>query len=99
VLTLYNFMGVVGQDGRSAHESSSGKGILLIFVSVDLFCRYITVNVIVPSCVLFCQSYKMKSIAEGVLEKLQEKELSTHPIIFHIFSNGGCMVYTQVRYM
>lgn len=57
---------------------------------------YITVRVIVPTQTLFFQFYKVTSVAEGLLDVLREKGLASHAVVFHVFSNGGCMIYAHV---
>lgn len=63
----------------------------------DLFTgRFITVRVIVPAQTLFFQAYKVSQVAQGLLDVLAQHNILHNPIIFHVFSNGGCMVYTQL---
>ncbi|KAL8622436.1 hypothetical protein ACOMHN_034101 [Nucella lapillus] len=57
---------------------------------------YITMTVMVPAKTLFFHAYKLTEVAKGVLDVLAENNLSNNPVIFHLFSNGGCMVYSQL---
>ncbi|XP_076441455.1 LOW QUALITY PROTEIN: transmembrane protein 53-like [Babylonia areolata] len=57
---------------------------------------YITLTLIVPAKTLFFHAYKITDVAHGLLNILAENSLSNNPIIFHVFSNGGSMVYSQL---
>ena len=65
---------------------------------VFLICvdRYITVRLIVPAQTLFFQAYKVNQVAQRLLDILVQHNILHNPIIFHVFSNGGCMVYTRL---
>lgn len=40
---------------------------------------------------------KAPEVAKKLLEVLIEMSLSDHPVLFHIFSNGGCAIYNAMR--
>ena len=40
---------------------------------------------------------KAPHIAKKLLEVLVEMNLADHPVLFHVFSNGGCTIYNAMR--
>lgn len=45
---------------------------------------------------LFWRRDKMPYIGRRLLKVITDKQLDEHPIIFHIFSNGGAILYQHV---
>lgn len=57
---------------------------------------FITVQVMVPARTLFFQSHKVSDVAHGLLGLLGKNKICDNPIVFHVFSNGGSMVYMHL---
>lgn len=56
----------------------------------------ITLRYTAPVECLFWRRDKMPYIGRRLLKVITDKQLDEHPIIFHIFSNGGAILYQHV---
>lgn len=59
-------------------------------------CRLITIRYSAPVENLFWKRAAMKSIGEKILKLIYDMNFDSHPIIFHIFSNGGAFLYQHI---
>ncbi|CAG5085403.1 Similar to TMEM53: Transmembrane protein 53 (Bos taurus) [Cotesia congregata] len=57
---------------------------------------FITLRCTAPVEYLFLRHDKLPSIGRKLLNIIKERNLDEHPIIFHIFSNGGAYLYQHV---
>nr|KAG5714105.1 hypothetical protein BaRGS_020433 [Batillaria attramentaria] len=57
---------------------------------------FITLQVMVPAKTLFFQAHKVVDVARGLMGVLSKQGVADNPIILHIFSNGGTMVYSHL---
>lgn len=66
--------------------------IIILFID----CRLITIRYSAPVENLFWKRAAMKSIGEKILKLIYDMNFDSHPIIFHIFSNGGAFLYQHI---
>ncbi|KAH8328731.1 hypothetical protein KR074_007850 [Drosophila pseudoananassae] len=57
----------------------------------------ITVRYTAPVDTLFWKRSEMVPIGEKILKLIQDMNFDAHPIIFHIFSNGGAYLYQHIN--
>lgn len=57
----------------------------------------ITVRYTAPIDTLFWKRSEMVPIGEKILKLIQDMNFDAHPIIFHIFSNGGAFLYQHIN--
>ncbi|XP_050746335.1 transmembrane protein 53 isoform X2 [Drosophila biarmipes] len=57
----------------------------------------ITVRYTAPVETLFWKRSEMVLIGEKILKLIQDMNFDTHPLIFHIFSNGGAFLYQHIN--
>ncbi|KAH8410309.1 hypothetical protein KR009_011659 [Drosophila setifemur] len=57
----------------------------------------ITVRYTAPVDTLFWKRSEMVPIGEKILKLIQDMNFDDHPIIFHIFSNGGAYLYQHIN--
>lgn len=60
-----------------------------------LFFRYITLMVSLPDLGLFFHADKTPEIVQDLFTVLSDNQLTHNPVIAHVFSNGGSMVYSH----
>ena len=72
--------------------------VLTIFLirHLPVVCRYITVKVLVQQHLLYFRPNKVGEVAKELIVILTNNNISSNPMIFHVFSNGGCMVYAHL---
>lgn len=56
----------------------------------------ITVRYIAPVEFLFWRRKAMKTLGEKVLKLIFDMNFESHPLIFHLFSNGGAFTYQHI---
>ncbi|KAH8357982.1 hypothetical protein KR084_006495 [Drosophila pseudotakahashii] len=56
----------------------------------------ITVRYTAPVDTLFWKRSEMVPIGEKILKLIQDMNFDSHPLIFHIFSNGGAYLYQHI---
>lgn len=66
-------------------------------IQVYFNCRCTTVRYITTHDDVFGADRRQRQVARRLLEILVEMNLSDNPVLFHIFSNGGCMIYNAMR--
>ncbi|XP_016977190.1 transmembrane protein 53 [Drosophila rhopaloa] len=57
----------------------------------------ITVRYTAPVDTLFWKRTEMVPIGEKILKLIQDMNFDSHPLIFHIFSNGGAYLYQHIN--
>ncbi|XP_034944434.1 transmembrane protein 53 [Chelonus insularis] len=57
---------------------------------------FITLRYIAPVECLFWRRDKLPLIGRRLLQVISDKNLNQHPIFFHIFSNGGALLYQHI---
>ncbi|XP_017061204.1 transmembrane protein 53 [Drosophila ficusphila] len=57
----------------------------------------ITVRYTAPVDTLFWKRSEMVPIGEKILKLIQDMNFDAHPLIFHIFSNGGAYLYQHIN--
>ncbi|XP_017032159.1 transmembrane protein 53 [Drosophila kikkawai] len=57
----------------------------------------ITVRYTAPVDTLFWKRAEMVPIGEKILKLIQDMNFDAHPLIFHIFSNGGAYLYQHIN--
>ncbi|XP_070854266.1 transmembrane protein 53 isoform X1 [Drosophila suzukii] len=57
----------------------------------------ITVRYTAPVDTLFWKRSEMVPIGEKILKLIQDMNFDAHPLIFHIFSNGGAFLYQHIN--
>lgn len=75
------------------------KNVTMILIVMCLFCRLITLTFIVPPRKLFLQTRELSGVAQGLMDVLVKNNFIDNHIVFHVFSNGGCLVYTQLIHL
>ena len=60
-----------------------------------LFFRYITLLVTLPGRGLFYSADKVPEIIQELITVLSENNITDNPVIAHVFSNGGSMIYSR----
>lgn len=78
--------------------------LLYIYTNTWLFVHYflmnlsrcITVRYITPLRYHFIETRKLPLLARNILKQLDDLQLSSHPIFFHVFSNGGAHTYSYL---
>lgn len=58
--------------------------------------RLITVRYTAPVENLFWKRNAMKPIGEKILKLIFDMSFDGHPLIFHVFSNGGAYLYQHI---
>lgn len=78
-------------------ERSSFIDILIQLLIPITFNRLITVRYTAPVDTLFWKRSEMIPIGEKILKLIQDMNFDAHPLIFHIFSNGGAYLYQHIN--
>lgn len=58
--------------------------------------RLITVRYTAPVENLFFKREAMKPIGDKIVKLIYDMNFDTHPLIFHVFSNGGAYLYQHI---
>lgn len=58
--------------------------------------RLITVRYTAPVENLFLKREAMKPIGDKIVKLIYDMNFDTHPLIFHVFSNGGAYLYQHI---
>ncbi|KAK3090980.1 hypothetical protein FSP39_016212 [Pinctada imbricata] len=58
--------------------------------------RCITIRYIPPTEITFFKPHYLTNIASKVLELIGDYNLEENPVFFHVFSNNGCYVYSEI---
>ena len=74
----------------------SKKSCHLVTVFSFCICRCITIQYTAPVEDIFYRSKNLKASAEKILELITDLSLEENPIVFHVFSNGGGMLYRHI---
>jgi hypothetical protein len=61
-----------------------------------IYFRCITIRYTAPSGDIFYNPGNLLVIATKILELISDLQLAENPVFFHVFSNGGCMVYRYI---
>lgn len=56
----------------------------------------ITIRYVPPAQDIFFRPGKFQRVALKLLELLSDLNLEEHPVLFHMFSNGGCIIYRYI---
>lgn len=65
---------------------------------MQIFCSLITIRYTAPISKLFWRRSEMSVIGEKILKLIYDMNFDSHPIIFHVFSNGGAYLYQHISY-
>ena len=57
--------------------------------------RYVTLLVCFPGRALFFHMYKVPEIIQELLAILSRNGITDNPVIAHVFSNGGSLIYSR----
>jgi hypothetical protein len=68
----------------------------LKYVYSGFLIRCIVLRYITPVKALFVQTQKLPVLAERLVRLLKDLQLDSHPIFFHVFSNGGSFMYSYI---
>ena len=53
----------------------------------------VTIRYTAPDEYVFLEQERVRPLARKLLDLVEEMSLENSPVIFHSFSNGGCVVY------
>ena len=65
----------------------------MLHSNLPIHFRCTTIEYIAPSEVVFRKTYLLRPVAEKLLDLIIKFKLEHHPVLFHVFSNGGGVVY------
>lgn len=66
------------------------------YIKFDKCYSLITVRYTAPVENLFWKRGAMKPIGEKILKLIFDMNFDSHPLIFHVFSNGGAYLYQHI---
>lgn len=68
----------------------------LVSKLIDSIRRCIVLRYITPVKALFIQTQKLPVLAKRLVRLIQDMQLESHPIFFHVLSNGGSFMYSAI---
>jgi len=61
-----------------------------------LYCRCISIRYTAPIDVTYFQPHELRIISKKLLDLIPDYSLEENPVFFHVFSNNGSFVYSQI---